>query len=123
LEFQVMLAAVLGDAERVEFRPSSVYSKWSTVPARLPMNPTFDSSAFDRATDPVLRLLPPQQAQKLVEYQPERTLQSRVEQLAAKSNEGELTAEERAEYLGYVQANKFVAILQATARRRLAEGS
>ena len=86
------------------------------------MNPTFDSNAFDRATDPVLRLLPVQQAQRLVEYQPELSLQARVEELAAKCNEGELTADERAEYLSYVQANKFVAILQATVRRRLAEG-
>lgn len=86
------------------------------------MNPTFDSIAFDRATDPVLRLLPAIQVQKLIEYQPETALQARVEELAAKSNEGELTADERAEYLSYVQADKFVAMLQATARRRLAQG-
>ncbi|HEX5103637.1 MAG TPA: hypothetical protein VFV87_07505 [Pirellulaceae bacterium] len=52
--------------------------------------------------------------------QPESSLQERIEELAAKSSEGELTDAERAEYVGYVQANKFVAILQAQARRRLA---
>ena len=86
------------------------------------MGPAFDSSAFDRATEPVLRLLPLEQARELAAYEPETSLQSRVEELAAKSNEGDLTEAERSEYLGYVQANKFVAILQAQARRRLAKG-
>jgi hypothetical protein len=86
------------------------------------MLPAFDSSAFDRATDPVLRLLPMEQARELTEYRPESKLSSRVEELAEKSNEGALTDEERAEYLAYVQANKFVAILQAQARRRLTKG-
>lgn len=83
------------------------------------MTPTFNSNAFDRATDPVLRILDIEQARELTEYQPESTIQARVEELAAKSNEGELTEAERAEYLGYVQANRFVAILQAQARRRV----
>jgi hypothetical protein len=87
------------------------------------MSPTFDSSAFDRATDPILRLLPVEQARELAEYRPETSLQARVEELSEKCNEGELTEGEQAEYLGYVQANKFVAILQAQARRRLAKGA
>jgi hypothetical protein len=86
------------------------------------MTPTFDSNAFDRATAPVLRMLPVEQARKLAGYQPETSIQVRVEELAEKSNEGELTEAEKAEYLGYVQANKFVAILQAQVRRRLTEG-
>ena len=83
------------------------------------MTPTFDFHAFDRATDPVLRFLDVKQARELAEYQPESTIQDRVAELAARSNEGELTEAERAEYLGYVQANKFVAMLQAQARRRM----
>lgn len=86
------------------------------------MSPAFDSNAFDRATEPVLRLLPVEQARELATYRSEDWLQSRVEELAIKSNAGDLTEEERAEYLGYVQANKFVAILQAQARRRLTQG-
>jgi uncharacterized protein YnzC (UPF0291/DUF896 family) len=43
-------------------------------------------------------------------------LNERIEELASKSNEGELTPAERAEYAGYVRANKFVAILQNRAR-------
>jgi hypothetical protein len=82
------------------------------------MTPTFDSHAFDRATDPVLRILDVELARELAEYRPESTIQDRVAELAARCNEGELTEAERAEYLGYVQANKFVAVLQAQARRR-----
>jgi len=87
------------------------------------MAPPFDSTAFDRATDPVMRILPMEQARELAEYRADSSLQDRVQELATKSNEGELSEIERSEYLGYVQANKFVAILQAQARRRLAKGA
>ena len=40
----------------------------------------------------------------------------RIEELAAKSTEGELSEAERSEYEGYVRANKFVAILKRLAR-------
>ena len=54
-----------------------------------------------------------------MEYRGDAGLQRRIEQLAERANEGELTAEEQAEYEGYVRANKFVAILQAKARKLL----
>lgn len=41
----------------------------------------------------------------------------RIEELASQSTEGLLTDAERAEYEGYVRANKFVAILQRRARQ------
>jgi hypothetical protein len=43
--------------------------------------------------------------------------QARIEELAGKSTEGQLTETERAEYAGYVRANKFIAILQRQGRR------
>ena len=54
-----------------------------------------------------------------MEYRGDAGLQRRIEQLAERANEGELTAEEQAENEGYVRANKFVAILQAKARKLL----
>lgn len=45
-------------------------------------------------------------------------LRARIEVLASKNTEGELTDAERAEYEGYVHANKLVAILQAKASRK-----
>jgi hypothetical protein len=80
----------------------------------------YDVAAFDRVTDPILRILTAEQARALVQYRGDETLRLRIEDLAAKSNEGELTALEQAEYEAYVRANKFVAILQAKARRILA---
>jgi hypothetical protein len=42
--------------------------------------------------------------------------QARIEDLARRSTEGELTEDELAEYTGYVRANKFVAILKRQAQ-------
>ena len=86
------------------------------------MSPAIDMSAFDRLTDPVVRIFSTDQARQLAEYRADDELEARIEQLASKCNEGELTEDERAEYAGYVQANKFVAVLQAKARKLLAGG-
>lgn len=81
------------------------------------MTPSMDNTAFDRGTDPILRFFTVAQARGIVEYRGDSELQQRIEELACKANEGELTEAERAEYQGYVRANKFVAILQAKARK------
>jgi hypothetical protein len=82
--------------------------------------PVYDTAAFDRGTTPVLRLFSPEQAKQIVQFQGDEQLRLRIDELAAKSSAGTLTAAERAEYEGYVRANKFVAILQAQARKLLA---
>ena len=82
----------------------------------------FDTEAFDRATDGLLQIFTRQQAEALVQYRGEPALRSRIEELAEKNTEGELTEAERAEYEGYVRANKFIATLQAKARKVLAAG-
>ncbi len=79
-----------------------------------------DAAAFDRATEPVLRILSRDQAAQIIDFHGDKNLQLRIEELAQKANEGELTDEERAEYEGYVEANSFIAVLQAKARRLLA---
>jgi hypothetical protein len=43
-------------------------------------------------------------------------VQKRIEELADKNTEGELSSEERDEYETYVRANEIIAILQAKAR-------
>ena len=79
-----------------------------------------DTTAFDRGTDPVLRLLTSEQIRQLADFKAPEDLESRIETLAEKANEGELQPDERAEYEGYVRANHFIAVLQAKARRYLA---
>lgn len=50
--------------------------------------------------------------------QPDQAMSARIEELATKSTEGALTVDERAEYEGYVQANKFVAALRRQALKQ-----
>lgn len=79
-----------------------------------------DPAAFDRATAPVLRILSREQAAQILDFHGDDELQRRIEELAAKANEDDLTDAERAEYQGYAQANQFIAVLQAKARLLLA---
>jgi selenocysteine lyase/cysteine desulfurase len=85
----------------------------------LGMSTTIDMTAFNRGTDPILQFFTVDQAREIVEYRGDSGLQQRVEELAERANEGMLTPDEQAEYEGYVRANKFVAILQAKARKLL----
>ena len=77
------------------------------------------NTAFDRSTEPVFRILTPEQIAQIVQFRADDSLQDRIEELASKCTEGELTSEERAEYDGYVQANSFIATLQMRARKLL----
>lgn len=79
----------------------------------------YDRSAFDRATDPIFGLLTQQQARAIVDFRGDEEMARRLEELAAKCNEGELTDDERAEYEGYAYANRFIAVIQSKARRLL----
>lgn len=82
------------------------------------MATAFDT-AFDRGIDPILQFSTPGQARAPVDYRGDEALRARVEELAGKCTEGQLTDDERAEYEGYVKANKFIATLQAKARKML----
>ena len=86
------------------------------------MSTAFDTVAFDRGTDPILGFFNVEQARALVAYRGDQAIRARIEELADKSTEGELTEQERAEYEGYVQANKFIAILQSKAQKLLNAG-
>jgi len=85
-----------------------------------PDNDRIDGVAFDRGTDPILRLLTAEQARALVAYRGDDALRQRIEELAARNTEGALSEPEHSEYEGYVRANHFIAVLQAKARRILA---
>ena len=78
---------------------------------------TPEMAAFERGVRPVLEIVLPEKAEAVLNLRPDPELQARIEQLAHKSTEGQLTEAERAEYEGYVRANKFVAILRRHARQ------
>ena len=60
------------------------------------MTTAIDTTAFNRGTDPILQFFTVDQARGIVEYRGDAGLQRRIEQLAERANEGELTAEEQA---------------------------
>ncbi|MBI3911791.1 MAG: hypothetical protein HY320_12785 [Armatimonadetes bacterium] len=78
------------------------------------------TGVLDRILDPIGRCLTPEVARQLVELRADPVAQARIEELADKCAEGQLTLDERAEYETYVLAGDFVAILQAKARSLLA---
>jgi hypothetical protein len=78
--------------------------------------------ALERVLAAVGRCLDRQSAESLLRLRADTEMQGRIEELADKCTEGELTSEERDEYEAMIRVGNFVAILQAKARRLLAEG-
>ena len=81
------------------------------------MQATAEIDAFERGIGPVLRIVLPEKAEAVIRFRAAPDLQARIEELAGKSTEGQLTEAEKAEYTGSVRANKFIAILQRQARQ------
>jgi hypothetical protein len=77
------------------------------------------ASSLDRMLDPVTACFTPQVAAKIVNLRLDPELTTRIELLAAKANEGTLTADEDEEYKDYVESGDMIALLQAKARRFL----
>ena len=73
-------------------------------------------SVLDRLLDPIARCLTPESARALVALRADAVAQARIEELAEKCNDGQLTPEERREYETYVHVGNVITILQAKAR-------
>ncbi len=58
----------------------------------------------------------PELAQKIAALRASPKVQARIDELADKCNEGELTPEETAEYTSYVDAIDLITVLQVQAR-------
>lgn len=78
-------------------------------------------SILDRVFEPLGRCLTPAVARKVVALRADPTVQAHIDFLATRSNEGQLTDDERNEYEAYVRAIQFVTVLQSKARRLLAK--
>jgi hypothetical protein len=77
------------------------------------------SAYLDRILEPVSQCFTPEVAQRFIQLRTDPQFQARVDELADKCTEGELTEEERSEYETYVRAGNLIAILQAKARKLL----
>jgi hypothetical protein len=84
---------------------------------------TTQDAILHQMLEPLVEALTPESARALAEFQAKPAIQARVDQLATKCNEGELTEEERAEYENYVRIGNVLALIKAKARRVLAESS
>ena len=76
-------------------------------------------AAFERVLAAVGQCLDRQSAEALLRLRADSEMQGRIEELADKCSEGRLSSEERE---ALIRVGNFVAILQAKARRLLAEG-
>lgn len=75
--------------------------------------------ALEAVLDPVSRLLTLDVAAKLAVLKASPTVQSRIDELADKSTDGQLTDSEAREYDAYIRAIDFIGVLQAQARKLL----
>lgn len=82
------------------------------------MPPT--AQMLDRLLDPVGLALGPDAARRLVGLRPDAEVQQRIDDLADRANEGELTPDERSEYESLIAAATVLGVLQAKARTVLA---
>jgi len=81
------------------------------------------TGCLDRWLDPVGRALNPDAARQLLNLKADDDTQRRVEELADRNTEGQLTDDERSEYQALVGAAELVAVLQAKARDRISRDS
>lgn len=84
------------------------------------MSTSSESAILDRVLDPVTEILTPAVAHGIADMRADSEVQARLDELAAKANQGQLTETERREYRDYIEAMDFVGILQSKARVVLA---
>lgn len=86
------------------------------------MNHATATSVFGELVEPVVRNLNVDAARALLGIRASKAAAKRMDLLAQKCNEGELSPQERVEYEANVMASEFLALLQAKARALLAPG-
>ncbi len=79
-----------------------------------------ETAILDKMLEPVTRCFTPAVAKQIAELRADQVTQDRIDELAAKCNEGALTEVEQREYGAYIEAIDLIGILQAKARVLLA---
>ena len=78
------------------------------------------ASYLDRLLDPVTEAFTPELARRLASLRADDDIQSEIEVLREKANEGTLSPDEEAAYKDLVEAIDVISIIQSKARRFLA---
>ncbi len=81
---------------------------------------TVKPTVIDRLVSPLGDCLTPESARRLLALNPDLDLQRRVDEMATRHTEGQLSPAEEAEYGRYVSYATFIAILKSKARQLLA---
>jgi hypothetical protein len=76
------------------------------------MSTTLDSTSLHRFLEQFTETFTPELAEHFVNLPPHPALQSRLDELGDKANEGTLTEAERSEYQTYVEALDVIALLR-----------
>lgn len=77
-----------------------------------------DAQTLERLLDPLSRCIRGDGETDLLNLRADPKLTERIQELADRCDEGELSSEEAAEYETYVAYGNFIALLQAKARYR-----
>ncbi|MBM3752771.1 MAG: hypothetical protein FJW38_02175 [Acidobacteria bacterium] len=78
------------------------------------------TASLDGLLDPLASSLDPTALRQIVAFQISPEVQARVDYLASRANDGELTPDEDAEYEALIDAADLIAVLKLKAQRRLA---
>ena len=81
-----------------------------------PTTPARNQQVLDQFLNPVRDILTPEVAKAIADLRAEPATQERIEDLAGRHHEGQLTPDKRAEYEALVNGADFIAVLQAKAR-------
>src|SRR5260370_31121398 len=77
------------------------------------------TTTLDRLVEPVVRTFTPEVARALIRLRADPDLQARMDELADKCNEGQLTPDEQNEYGTAIRFANYLAITQSKCRRLL----
>jgi hypothetical protein len=73
-------------------------------------------TALDRMLDPLSDCLDAEVARRIIALRIAPDIRARIEELADRCNQGQLTEEERVEYDGYVEGAEIVGLIKLKAR-------
>ena len=90
---------------------------FSTSSAILEIMDALIDSPVERVLELVAGCFTAEVADRLVALKFDDALQAQLDELAEKANEGQLSEEEKAHYLSYIEIMDFVALLQLKARK------
>jgi hypothetical protein len=81
------------------------------------------ATLLERMVEPLGRVLTPEAAKAILDVRADDETQKRIDELADKCNEGELSPAERSEYQEFVSLFNILTLLQSRARSVLRAGN